>query len=105
MGGREHVGFGTEDMIGGERVAFAWAFAADVAVGCGLPHQSSTLWVVALVVRSRCVPDCLTLTGADQAAGGLGGESATLDAWTANGHGAMGQPSCVPMRAVLGASF
>lgn len=50
MGGRQHVGLGTEDMIGGEWVALSWAFTADVAMGRGLPHESSTFWVVALVV-------------------------------------------------------
>ena len=89
MGGREHVGLGTEDMIGGERVAFAWAFAADVAVGCGLPHESSTFRVVAAIVRSAGVPDCFTLAGADRAASRLGGESTTFDAGSADRHGLM----------------
>ena len=89
MRGREHVGLGTEDMIGGERVALSWSFAADVAMGCGLPHESSTFGVVAAVVGSRCVSDCLTLAGADRAASGFGGESATLYAGSANRHGLM----------------
>lgn len=89
MSGREHVGLGAEDMIGGERVALAWSFAADVAVGCSLPYESSTLWVVAAIMGSRCVPDCFTLAGADVAACGVGGESAAFDAWSANRHGLM----------------
>jgi len=89
MRGREHVGLGTEDMIGGERVALSWAFAADVAVGCGLSYESSTFWVVAAIVGSRCVSDCFTLAGADWAASGFGGESATFDAGSANRHGLM----------------
>ena len=89
MSGREHVGLWTEDMIGGERVSLAWAFAADVAVGCGLSYESSTFGVVAAIVGSRCVSDCFTLAGADWAASGFGGESATLDAGSANRHGLM----------------
>ena len=89
MGGRQYVGLGTEDMIGGERVALSWSFAADVAMGCGLPHESSTFGVVAAIVGSAGVPDCLTLAGADRAASRLDGESATLDAGSANRHGLM----------------
>jgi hypothetical protein len=87
MSGGEHVGLGTEDMICRPRVAVSCALAADVAVGRGLPHESSALGVVAFVVRSAGVPDCLSLTGAEVAAGDGGGESPTLDAWAANGHG------------------
>ena len=89
MGSRQHVGLGTEDIIGGERVALSWAFAADVAVGRGLSHESSTFWVVAAVVGSAGVSDCFTLAGADRAASGFGGESATFNAGSANRHGLM----------------
>jgi len=50
MGGCQHVRVGTEDMIGSPRVTLSRAFAADVAVGRSLSYESSTLWVVALVV-------------------------------------------------------
>ena len=89
MGGGQHVGLGTEDMIGGEWVAFSWAFAADVAVGRGLSYESSTFWVVAAVVGSAGVPDCFTLAGTDRAASRLGGESTTFDAGSADRHGLM----------------
>jgi hypothetical protein len=86
----EHVGLGTEDMICCPRVALSCALAADVAVGRSLPHESSSLWVVAFVVRSAGVADGLSLTGADVASGCVDGESSALDAWAANRHGLEG---------------
>ena len=86
MSSRQYVRLRTEDMIRCPRVVWSWAFAADVTVSCGLPHQPSTLGVVTLVVRSRGVAYRLTLAGADVAACGVGGESAALDAWSTNGH-------------------
>ena len=82
----QHVGLRTEDMICCPRVVGPCAFAADVAVGGGLPHESSSFWVVALVVRAAGVPDCLTLALAGWASGGGGGESSALDAWALNWH-------------------
>jgi hypothetical protein len=82
----QHVGLRTEDMIRCPWVVGSCAFAADVTVGRGLSHESSTFGIVAFVVRAAGVPDCLSLTVAGWAAGGLGGESPTLDAWSANRH-------------------
>jgi hypothetical protein len=87
MSSGQHVGLRTEDMIRCPRVPVSCAFAADVAVGGGLPHESSTFGIVAFVVRAACVAYGFPLTSAGVTAGCVDGESPALDAWAVNGHG------------------
>ena len=77
---------GSEDVVGGPWIVGSWAFAAEVAVSGGLPYESGSFWVVALVVGSGGVADGLAFAFAGWAAGGCGGEGAAFDAGSANRH-------------------
>ena len=48
----EDIGLGAVHVISGPRVVGPGTFAAEPAMGCRLPNQSSPLGVVALVVSA-----------------------------------------------------
>ena len=58
---------GAEDVIGCPWVVGSWSFAAEVAVGGGLPHQPGSFGVVTLVVLATGVADGLAFALADGA--------------------------------------
>ena len=78
---------GSEHVIGSPWVVGSRAFATNPAVRRGLPHQSGTFGVVALVVLTAGVANGLASALAGWAAGGGGGEAAASEAGSLNGHG------------------
>ena len=57
MSSRKHIRLRSEDMIGSPRVALSRAFAANPAVGRGLPNHFGSSAIVAVIVGACGVSD------------------------------------------------